>query len=127
MLVIHGAVATCNALNLVVKIDENFVQRQFAMQHYPSCIERLGALHVAAFLQNQLQNVADIFVRAEHVRLYNRLTNFLDHGRIRQVSGIVDQQFFSACGDHLIDDAWTRGDDVHVILAPEPFLDDLHV
>src|SRR5947207_13137161 len=97
------------------------------MQHDPSCIERLGPCHLTAFLQNQLQDVADIFIWAEHVRLYDRFTNFLDHSRIRQVSGIVDQQFFSACGDHLIDDAWNRGDDVHVILAPEPFLDDDHV
>src|SRR5438309_15831 len=97
------------------------------MQHDPSCIERLGACHLAAFLQNQLQDVADIFIWAEYVRLYNRLTNFLDRCRIRQVSGIIDQQCFSLRSQHFIDDAWTRGDDVHVILAPESFLDDLHV
>jgi len=97
------------------------------MQHYSTRIKRLGALHLAAFFQNQLQDVADVFVRAEHVCLYNRLTNFLDHARVRQVSRVIDRQFFSARGDHLINDTWTRGDDVHTVLAPEPFLDDLHV
>ncbi len=28
---------------------------------------------------------------------------------------------------HLVDDRRIRGDDVHVVLAPEPLLDDLHV
>src|SRR4030095_1936772 len=113
VLVIHRSVAARNTLNFVVKIDENFVQRQFAMQHHPTRIERLRALHLTALLQNQLQDVADIFIRAKHVRLYNRLTNFLDHARIRQVSGVIDQQSFSARDNHFIDDAWTRGDDVH--------------
>ena len=40
---------------------------------------------------------------------------------------VIDQEFFSARGDNLINDAWAGGDDVHVVLAPEPFLDDLHV
>ena len=43
------------------------------------------------------------------------------------MSGIIDQQFLSACGQHFINHAWTGRDDVHVVLAPEPFLDDLHV
>src|SRR4026207_248836 len=97
------------------------------MQHYSTSIKRLSALHLAAFFQNQLQDVADILVRAEHICLYDRLTNFLDHTWVRQVSGVIDRQFFSARGDHLINDARTRGDDVHVVLATEPFLNDLHV
>ena len=127
MHVVHGAVAARKALNLVVKIHENFVERQLTMQHDSPRIQRLGALHMAAFLQNQLQDVADIFIRAKNVSLYNRFTNFLEQARIRQVSGVINQQFFSARGDHLVDNAWASGDDVHVILPPEPFLDDLHV
>ena len=63
MFVIHRTVTAGNAFNLVIEIDENFVERQFAMQHNPARIERLSALHLAAFLQNQLQDVADVFIR----------------------------------------------------------------
>src|SRR5581483_10562107 len=97
------------------------------MQHYPARIERLGAFHLSTFLQNQLQDVADILIRTKHICLHNRLTNFPDHAWVGQVSRVIDRQFFSADGDHFIDDTWTCSYDVHVILAPEPFLDDLHV
>src|SRR6266436_6244326 len=43
------------------------------------------------------------------------------------MSGVINKEFFSACGQHLINHAGTCRDDVHIILAPEPFLDDLHV
>src|SRR6266566_4002928 len=97
------------------------------MQHHATRIERLRVFHLAAFLENQLQDVADVFVRAKHVCLYNRFPNFLDHARIGQVRWVVDQQFFAARSQHFIDDTWARGDDVHVVFAPEPFLDDFHV
>ena len=43
------------------------------------------------------------------------------------MSGVIDQQFLTACSQHFIHHAWTRGDDVHVVLATKAFLDDLHV
>src|SRR5262249_54422585 len=94
---------------------------------HPSGIERLGAFHLAALLQNQLQNVADVFVWAEDVGLYNRFPNFVDDARGGQVSRIINKQFFSARGQHFVDHAWACRDDVHVVLAAEPFLDNLHV
>src|SRR5206468_9429939 len=90
-------------------------------------IERLRVFHLAAFLENQLQGVADVFIRTKHVCLYNRFPNFLDHARIGQVRGVIDQQFFAARGQHFINDTWASGDDVHVVFAPEPFLDNFHV
>ena len=125
--VIHRPVTARDALYLVVEIDQDFVERQFAVQHHPARIERFGALHLAAFLQNQSQNVTDVFVRTEHICFYDWLTNLLNHTRIWQVSRIVDQEFFSARGQNLIHNAWTRRDDVHVVFAAEPFLDDLHM
>ena len=97
-LVIHRAVAARNAFNLIIEIDENFIERQFAMQHHPARVERLGAFHLAALLQNQLQDVADVFIRTQHVGLYDRFPNFPDHARIGQVRGVIDQQFFSTRG-----------------------------
>ncbi len=40
---------------------------------------------------------------------------------------VIDQHDFAARRQNLVNDARGGGDDVHVVLAPEPFLDDLHV
>ena len=60
-------------------------------------------------------------------RLHDRLADFLDDARVGQVRRIVDLHDFAARRQHLVNDARIRGDDVHVVLAAEPLLDDLHV
>ena len=64
------------------------------MQHHAPRIERLGVVHRSALFQNQLQQVADVFIWTKHVRFYNRLADFFDLARIRQMRGIVDQKRF---------------------------------
>ncbi len=59
VLVIHRSVTAGDALNLVVEIDQDFVQRQLAMEHDAPGIERLGVIHRAALLHDQLEDVAD--------------------------------------------------------------------
>ena len=79
------------------------------MQHDATRVERLGVIHRAAFLQNQLQHVADVFVRAKHVGLHHRLANFLDHARVGQVRRVIDQQRFAARRQDLVNrrsDTW---------------------
>ena len=41
--------------------------------------------------------------------------------------GVIDEHDFSARRHHFVNDARRRRDDIHVVFAPEPFLDDLHV
>jgi hypothetical protein len=57
-LVVHGAVTTGDALEAVVEIDENFVQRQRAGEHDARGIERVGVITGTAFLHHKVQNVA---------------------------------------------------------------------
>src|SRR5439155_15333642 len=97
------------------------------MQHHAARIERLGAFHLATFLQNQLEYVTNVFIWTEHVCLNNRFPDLADHAWVGQVSGVIDQESFFAGGQHFIHHAGTGGDDVHVVFAPEPFLNDLHV
>ncbi len=63
----------------------------------------------------------------KHVGFHDRLANFVDHARVGQVRRIIDQHRFAAGREDFINDARRRGDDIHVVFAPEPFLDDLHV
>ena len=115
MLVIHRAVTARDRLNFVVKIDQNFVQRQFAVQHHAPGVERLGVIHLPALFQNELEDVANILVRTKHVSLYNRLPNFPDQTRIRQMRRVIDQQRLAPRGFDFVNDARTRRDDVHVV------------
>ncbi len=97
VLVIHRTVAARDALNLVVEIDQNFVERQFAMQHHATRVQRFGAFHLPALLQNQLQDVTDVFIRAKHVRPYNWLPDLGDQARVGKMRRIIDQEFLAAC------------------------------
>ena len=40
---------------------------------------------------------------------------------------VINKQSFPASSYDFVNYAWTGGDDVHVVLAPQPLLDDLHV
>src|SRR5205814_536429 len=40
---------------------------------------------------------------------------------------IIDEEDLATRSEDFVNDAWRRGDDVHVVLAPESFLNDLHV
>ena len=114
-------------LNLVVEIDQDFVQRQLAMEHDAARIERLGVIHRAALLHDELQHVADVLVRAKDEGLHDRLADFLDDARVGQMRRVIDLQDFAVRRQDFVNDAGRRRDDVHVVLAPEPLLDDLHV
>src|SRR5205807_8673107 len=61
------------------------------------------------------------------VRFHDRLANFIDDARVGQMRGVIDEERFATGSDDFINDARRGGDDIHVVLAPEPFLDDLHV
>ena len=47
--------------------------------------------------------------------------------RLGQLGGIVDGQGIAACGVHLVDDRGGGGDEFHLKLALQPFLNNLHV
>ena len=115
MLVIHRAVTARDRFNFIVKIDQNFVKRQFAVQHYAPRIERLGVIHLPALFQNELEDVANILVRTKHVSLYNRLSNFPDQTRIGQMRRVIDRHRLAPGGFDFVNDARTRRDNVHVV------------
>ena len=105
VLVIHRAVTAGDAFDLVVEIDQDFVQRQLAVQHDAAGVERLGVIHRPAFLQDELEDVADGFVRAKNVGAHDRLADFLDHARVGQVRRVIDQHGFAARGQDFVNDA----------------------
>ena len=47
--------------------------------------------------------------------------------RFRKISRIVDVDFVPIGGDNFVNHAWVCGDDVHVELAPETFLNNFQM
>ena len=75
----------------------------------------------AALFENELEDVADRFVRATNICLHNRLADFFDQTRFGQLRRVVDLQRLAARRDHFVNHARRGRDDVHVVLAPESF------
>ena len=113
--------------DLVIKIHKDFVQRHRGRQHHTSSVDRFGVLDFAAFLHDQLHHVPYVFIRAHDETFHHWLANFLDHARVRQKGGVIDIDGFAICFYHVIDHARIGRDNIHVELATEPLLDNLHV
>ena len=62
-----------------------------------------------------------------NVGVHDRFADFFDHARIGQVRGIINLNDFAACRQDFVDHARGGRDDIHVVFASEPFLNDLHV
>ncbi len=61
----------------------------------------------------------------KHFTIGSRISSI--DARVGQVRRIIDLDMLAVGRDDFVNDAGGGGDDVHVVLAPEPFLDDLHV
>src|SRR5213078_1227970 len=118
---------TGDALNLVVEVDEDLVERQFAVEHDAAGVERFRVVHEPALFQDELKDVAKVFVRAKNVSLDDRLADFVDDARVGQMGRVIDEENLAAGGEDFVNHAGRRRDDVHVVFAPEPLLNDLHV
>ena len=110
-----------------MKIKENLVQRQLAGQHHPACVERFCLFHLAPPIHDKLKHVSDVFVVADHIGHDHRLVDVIDFRRVRKVNRIIDFHLFARFQKYLIDHAGIGADDVEIVFAAEPFLDDFHV
>ena len=127
LFVIHGAVAARDAFDAVMEIDEDFVQRDERRQHDAPVVERFGVVHAAALFGNEGHHVADVFVRANHERLDHGFLDLFDEGDFGQEGGVIYVLTRAVGHGDFVNDAGIGRDDVHVVLATEPFLDNFHV
>ncbi len=125
--VIHAAVATGDALDAVVKVNEDFVERQCALEHHAGGVEGLGVFEQAALITDEVHHVADVFVGANDEVSNDGFLNPVNDRGIGHVRGVVDFHL-GAVGEHyLVNHAGVSRDDVHVELAPQTFLDDFQM
>src|SRR5690348_14465348 len=84
-------------------------------------------IEAAALFQNELEDIADMFVRAKDVSFYYRFADLLNQARVGEMRRVIDQHCLATGSEDFVDDARRGRNDIHVVLAPQPFLDDLHV
>ena len=125
--VVHGGVAARDALEPVVEVDEDFVERHQAREHDALGVEGFGLGEGAALVHDEFHHVADLVAHADEVDADDGFFDAVDFGGVGQEDGVVDFLEGAVAQVDAVDDAGVGGDDVAVVFAPEPLLDDFHV
>ena len=126
-LVVHGRIAVRDALERVVEVDEDLVQRQHAVQHHAVAVHRLRALQDAAAVQHDAHHVADRVARRDDARLEDWFGDRVVGARLRHLQRVVELLHRAILHRHLVDNAGGGGDDVEIELTAQTLLHDLHV
>src|SRR5688572_17381534 len=126
LVIVEARIAAADRLQPVVEVEHHLVQRQL--------VGELGAagdvgevLLDAAAVLAELEDRAEIFVGDVDGRLDPGLVDELDQVRIGPVGRVVDLAQAAAGGADVIDDARRGGDQVEIIFAGQPLLDDLEM
>src|SRR6266436_2365654 len=121
-MIIERSVAARNAFQAIVKIENDFVQRQFVGQHDARWRQVLEAFLRAALVLTKLQNAADRFVVRDDHCLDDRLFDFADVAGIRKFRGTIDFDYFAGHARDAVAHARRRRDQVEPEFALQPLL-----
>ena len=58
-----------------MKIDENLVQRNAALQNHPTGIQCLGFVYDSPLFSRQIHHITDVFIRAHEVGIHHWFGN----------------------------------------------------
>ncbi|SOY47098.1 hypothetical protein CBM2588_A130033 [Cupriavidus taiwanensis] len=125
-LVVHRRVAARDRLQAVEEIEHDFRHRDFVGQLHLLAVVAHVDLR-AALLRAQRDHRADIFLRHVQVDGDDRLQDGVDLARVRHLGRIFHGDGGAVAHLHLVDHRRRGGDQVHVELALQALLHDLHV
>ena len=74
-----------------------------------------------------MHHIADVFAGDHDEDIHHRLADFLDALRVGEKRRVIDDHLGAVSHRNVIDHRRIGGDDIHVELAPQALLDDLHV
>ena len=125
-LVVERRVAAAHGFQPIEEVEHDLGQRQFELDlHLPAGI--LHSLLLAALLDAELNDRAEILLRHENARENDRLADLAGSARLGQIGGVLHLDDFVRRRLDLVDDRRRRRDQRKIVLALEPLLDDLHV
>ena len=125
--IVHRSVAMRDALEHIVEVNQDFVQRDDAGQDDACTVEAFRLLHEAAALHDDPHHVADAFARADDGRPDDGLFNVVDSRDIWQMDRIVNLHGRAIVECDLVHNGGMRADNVQIKFAAQTFLDHFHV
>src|SRR5882762_5713418 len=126
-MVIEGGVATRNGFKAIVKVEHDFVERQFVSEHDARGRKIFEVFLDAALVLAKLQNSADGIVAGNDHGLNDGLFDHLDVAGIGKFCGAIDFDGLATDASDSIANAGRGGDEVQTKLALETFLHNFHV
>ena len=125
--IIQRRVAARGALQAVVKIQNNFIERHLVGQHDPRGRKIFKRFLRAALFLAQLQDGPHRFFRSDDHRDDERFLDGRNLAGRREFRGIIHFHQVPRGGQDAVTHAGRRGDQVDVELALQALLHDLHV
>src|SRR5690606_2729097 len=126
LVIVKRGVAARYRLQPVVEVEHHLVQGQL-VGHLGAAGDIGEALLDAAPVLAELEDRAEMRVGDVDRRLDPRLLHLLDMVGLGPVGGVVDLARRAVGQQHLVDHARRGGDEIEIIFAGEPLLDDLEV
>src|SRR5258706_2918423 len=125
-LVVEGGIAARVALQLVEEVHDDLGERHVVREDHLAA----DVLHVhlrAPLLLAQGHHGSYVLVRHDDRGADDGLAGLVDAARVGQLRGVVDFAHRAVARLHLVHHGRCRGDELHVVLALEPLLDNVHV
>ena len=125
--VVKGRIAFGDALEFVVKVKNHLRKRQVIVELHAVRGNVMLADQGAALVHAKLHDGAVKIGLGDNLGADIGLLNMVDDRRCRQAGGVVHIDDFPLGGVHLVRDVGHGGDDVHVELPEQAFLDDFQM
>ena len=126
-MVIQRRVSARDRFQAVVEIKDDFVQRQFVIQHHARGAYIFECLLASALFFHQLEDAANIFFVREDGRHNHRLFDFRDLTLRRPFRRIINVDHLRVSKRDLVTHARGGGNEVKIELTLQPLLNDFHV
>ncbi len=126
-MVIERSVSPRHRLQPVVKVEHDFIQRQLVLQHHTRRADIFKALLLPALFLDQLQNAAHILFVSQNHRENHGLFHLGDLTDIGPARRIIHLDHLAVRLGDLVAYTRRRCDQVEIVFALQPLLDDLHM
>src|SRR5262249_2376427 len=126
-MIVERSIAARNRLQLVIEVEHDLVERKFIGEHDARRTDVFKRLLLAALLFDQLENSAYELLVSENRGSNDRLFDLFDQRWVGPARWVIDFDDGIVGQRDLVAHAWSRCDEVKVVLSLQALLDDLHV
>ncbi len=126
-LVVEAGITAGARFQRIEKVVDDLVKRQLIMDIDAVRVDVFHILKYAAPLLAKVHNIAHIFLRRVDMGVRNRFFGLRDQRRVGIIGRVVDGDHFAVGLRDMVNDARRGCDDVQIVFALQPLLDDLHM